>query len=175
MAAPRASTFSAPDSAIPAPNMPTQTSTTTHFTNSSAPERWLLYDATNQVLGRLASDIAMKLMGKDQPTYTPNAQTGAFVVVIHVEKLVVTGKKALNKTYEHYSGYPGGQKSIPYADLHERRPDAILREAVRRMLPKTILGRGMLSRLKIFTGAEHKHSAQQPVKVEQHKLESKSA
>jgi large subunit ribosomal protein L13 len=139
---------------------------TTHFTSKSAPERWLCYDATNQVLGRLASDIAMKLMGKDQPTYTPNAQTGAFVVVIHAEKAVLTGKKPLAKTYEHYSGFPGGQKSVTYADLHERRPDAIVREAVRRMLPKTILGRGMLSRLKIYTGAEHPHAAQQPVKVE---------
>jgi large subunit ribosomal protein L13 len=139
---------------------------TTHFTTQSATERWLLYDATNQVLGRLASDIAMKLMGKDKPSYTPNAQTGAFVVVIHAEKVAITGKKALNKTYEHYSGYPGGQKSVAYADLQERRPDQIVREAVRRMLPKTILGRGMLSRLKIYSGPEHKHSAQQPVKVD---------
>lgn len=139
---------------------------TTHFTTSSAPERWLLYDASNQVLGRLASDIAMKLMGKDQPTYTPNAQTGAFVVVIHADKIAVTGKKAESKTYEHYTGYPGGQRSVPYADLKERRPDAVIREAVRRMLPKTILGRGMLTRLKIYSGGEHKHSAQQPVKVE---------
>ena len=139
---------------------------TTHFNQKSAPERWLLYDAPHQVLGRLASDIAMKLMGKDQPTYTPNGQTGAFVVVIHAEKVALTGKKALNKTYEHYTGYPGGQKSVSYADLAERRPDAVVREAVRRMLPKTILGRGMLSRLKIYAGAEHKHSAQQPVKVE---------
>lgn len=139
---------------------------TTHFTTTSAPERWLLYDGTNQVLGRLASEIAMKLMGKDQPTYTPNAQTGAFVVLIHAEKVVLTGKKAQKKTYEHYTGYPGGQKSVSYADLHERRPDAIVREAVRRMLPKTILGRGMLNRLKIYSGGEHKHSAQQPVKVE---------
>jgi large subunit ribosomal protein L13 len=142
------------------------TTSSTHFTSSSAPERWLLYDASNQVLGRLASDIAMKLMGKDKPTYTPNAQTGAFVVVIHAEKVALTGKKALLKTYESYSGYPGGQKSVSYADLHARRPDEVIREAVRRMLPKTILGRGMLSRLKIYAGGEHKHSAQQPVKVE---------
>jgi len=139
---------------------------TTHFTTISAPERWLLYDATNQVLGRLASEIAMKLMGKDKPTYTPNAQTGAFVIVIHAEKVAITGKKALLKTYEHYTGYPGGQKSVAYADLQARRPDEIIREAVRRMLPKTILGRGMLSRLKIYAGGEHMHSAQQPVKVE---------
>ena len=142
------------------------TTSSTHFTSTSAPERWLLYDASNQVLGRLASDIAMKLMGKDKPTYTPNAQTGAFVIVIHAEKVAITGKKALLKTYEHYSGYPGGQKSVAYADLQARRPDEIIREAVRRMLPKTILGRGMLSRLKIYAGGEHKHAAQQPVKVE---------
>ena len=156
-----ASTFSAPDSAVQHSNM-----STTHFTNTSAPERWLLYDASNQVLGRLASDVAMKLMGKDQPTYTPNAQTGAFVVVIHAEKIALTGKKAQLKTYEHYSGYPGGQKSVAFADLQARRPDEIVREAVRRMLPKTILGRGMLSRRKIYAGGEHRHSAQQPVKVE---------
>ena len=156
-----ASTFSAPDSAVHALNM-----STTHFTTESAPERWLLYDASNLVLGRMASDIAMKLMGKDQPTYTPNAQTGAFVIVIHAEKIAITGKKADLKTYEHYTGYPGGQKSVSYSDLQGRRPDAIIREAVRRMLPKTILGRGMLSRLKIYAGAEHPHSAQQPVKVE---------
>lgn len=161
MAAGRPSTFSGPDSALRAPIMPT-----THFTNITATERWLVYDATNQVLGRLASDIAMKLMGKDKPSYTPNAKTGAFVVVVNVEKIVVTGKKAQNKTYEHYTGYPGGQKSVTYADLSKRRPDEIVREAVRRMLPKTILGREMLSRLKLFVGPEHDHSAQQPVKAE---------
>ncbi|MBK7643750.1 MAG: 50S ribosomal protein L13 [Planctomycetes bacterium] len=139
---------------------------TTHFTNITATERWLLYDASNQVLGRLASDIAMKLIGKDLPSYTPNALTGAFVVVVNAEKIVVTGNKAQAKTYEHYTGYPGGQRSESYASLQKRRPDEIIREAVRRMLPKTILGRGMLSRLKIYSGAEHKHSAQQPVKVE---------
>jgi large subunit ribosomal protein L13 len=161
MGARRASTFCGPVSPVLAPIMPT-----THFTNITAPERWLLYDASDKVLGRLASEIAMKLMGKDQPTFTPNAKTGAFVIVVNAEKIAVTGRKAQSKTYEHYTGYPGGQKSVSYADLQQRRPDEIVREAVRRMLPKTILGREMLSRLKIFRGPEHEHSAQQPVKVE---------
>ena len=139
---------------------------TTHLTTASVPERWLLYDATDRVLGRLASEIAMKLMGKDLPTFTPNAKTGAFVVVIHAEKIAVTGTKAEKKTYAHYSGYPGGRKEVAYDNLQERRPDEIVRLAVRRMLPKTILGREMLRRLKIYSGADHPHAAQQPVKVE---------
>ena len=139
---------------------------TTHFTTRSARERWLLYDATDKVLGRLASDIAMKLMGKDQPSFTPNAKTGAFVIVVNAEKVALTGRKAEAKTYEHDTGYPGGPKSVSFADLQARRPDEIIREAVRRMLPKTILGRELLSRLKVFKGPEHEHSAQQPVKVE---------
>lgn len=139
---------------------------TTHFTTSGVTERWLVYDATDQVLGRLASDIAMKLMGKDQPTYTPNAKTGAFVVVVNAEKVAITGSKSEQKTYAHYSGYPGGRKEVAYEDLKARRPDELIRLAVRRMLPKTILGREMLRRLKIYSGAEHPHAAQQPVKIE---------
>lgn len=139
---------------------------TTHFTTAGVTERWLVYDATDQVLGRLASDIAMKLMGKDLPTYTPNAKTGAFVVVVNAEKVAITGTKSESKTYAHYSGYPGGRKEVAYESLQERRPDEIIRLAVRRMLPKTILGREMLRRLKIYRGADHPHSAQQPVKTE---------
>lgn len=156
-----ASTFSAPDSAVHALNM-----STTHFTTESAPERWLLYDASNLVLGRMASDIAMKLMGKDQPTYTPSEMNGAFVVVVNAEQVRTTGKKDQVKQYFHYSGYPNGRKEIDFADLQSRRPDEIVRQAVKRMLPKNTLGRDMLRRLKIYAGTDHPHMAQQPVKVE---------
>jgi large subunit ribosomal protein L13 len=128
--------------------------------------RWLLYDASKFTLGRLAAQIAMNLMGKDRPTYTPSEKNGAFVVVIHAEKIRTTGKKAGDKVYAHYSGYPGGRKEVPYARLQERRPEEIVRLAVKRMLPKTALGHDLLSRLKIYAGAEHPHSAQQPENVE---------
>lgn len=136
---------------------------TTHIHNGSAPERWLVYDATDRVLGRMASDIAMKLMGKDQPIYTPNVKTGAFVVVVNADKVKITGKKSEQKTYAHYTGYPSGRKEVDYSDLQGRRPEEIIRLAVRRMLPKTILGRQMYTRLKVYSGPQHPHAAQQPV------------
>ena len=128
--------------------------------------RWLLYDASKFTLGRLAAQIAMNLMGKDRPTYTPSEKNGAFVVVVNAEKVKTTGKKADVKVYAHYTGYPGGRKEVPFARLHERRPDEILRLAVKRMLPKTALGHDLLSRVKIYAGPEHPHSAQQPEIVE---------
>jgi large subunit ribosomal protein L13 len=143
---------------------------TTHVRSAdlegSASGRWLLYDASQFVLGRLAAQIAMNLMGKDRPTYTPSEKNGAFVVVIHADKVKTTGKKADVKVYAHYTGYPGGRKEVAFARLKERRPDEIVRLAVKRMLPKTALGHDLLSRLKIYSGAEHPHSAQQPEIVE---------
>jgi large subunit ribosomal protein L13 len=139
---------------------------TTHVRSADLKERWLLYDASQFTLGRLAAQIAMNLMGKDQPTYTPSELNGAFVVVVNAENVRTTGKKDQAKQYFHYSGYPNGRKEIDFADLQSRRPDEIIRQAVKRMLPKTNLGRDMMRRLKVYGGADHPHMAQQPVKVE---------
>ncbi len=127
--------------------------------------RWWLVDADQKVVGRLASDIAMILMGKHRPTYTPHVDTGDFVVVINAEKVVFTGRKWEQKTYTWYTGYPG-QKSETAAQWRQRHPERILREAVRRMLPKNKLGRKMLAKLKIYAGPEHPHQAQQPEPLE---------
>src|SRR4030042_2764317 len=118
-------------------------------------QRWWLVDATDKVVGRLASDIALILMVKDNPTYTPHVDTGDFVVVIHAEKVVFTGNKWDTKQYTRYTGYPG-LKSESAAKRMQRKPEMILREAVRRMLPKNKLATKMLSKLKIFTG-DHTH------------------
>jgi len=139
---------------------------TTHVRSADLAERWLLYDASQHTLGRLAAQIAMNLMGKDTPNYTRSEMNGAFVVVINAEQVRTTGKKAEQKQYFHYTGYPGGRKEIDFADLQERRPAEIVRLAVKRMLPKSTLGRDMQRRLKIYAGPDHPHSAQQPVKVD---------
>lgn len=123
--------------------------------------KWWLVDATDKVVGRLASDIAVVLMGKHRPTYTPHIDTGDFVVVTNVEKIVFSGKKWDQKRYTWYTGYPG-QRSETAADRREKKPEMILEEAVRRMLPKNKLGRKMLSKLKVYVGSEHPHQAQQP-------------
>lgn len=124
-------------------------------------QKWWLVDATDKVVGRLASDIAVILMGKHRPTYTPHVDTGDFVVVVNVEKVMLTGNKWGQKTYQRYSGYPG-LKVETAEEVRQRHPDRILREAVRRMLPKNRLGRKMLSKLKLYVGADHPHQAQQP-------------
>jgi large subunit ribosomal protein L13 len=123
--------------------------------------KWWLVDATDKVVGRLASDIAVILMGKHRPTYTPHVDTGDFVVVINAEKVVFTGKKWGHKEYTWYTGYPG-QKSESAAKRRQRKPEMILHEAVRRMLPKNKLARKMLSKLKIYAGDQHPHQAQKP-------------
>jgi large subunit ribosomal protein L13 len=122
---------------------------------------WWLVDATDKVVGRLASDIAVILMGKHRPTYTPHVDTGDFVVVINADKVVFTGKKWQQKQYTWYTGYPGLRKETA-ARRMQRKPEMILREAVRRMLPKNKLAVKMLSKLKIYTGDQHPHQAQQP-------------
>ena len=127
--------------------------------------QWWLVDATGKVVGRLASDIAVILMGKNKPTYTPHVDTGDFVVVTNVEKVVFTGKKWEKKQYTWYTGYPG-QKSESAARRMERKPEMILHEAVRRMLPKNKLATKMLSKLKLYVGSEHPHQAQQPEPIE---------
>jgi len=125
------------------------------------PQNWWLVDASDKSVGRLASEIAVILMGKDKPSYTPHVDTGDFIVVVNAEKVTFSGKKWEQKTYTWYTGYPG-QKSITAEKRMEKAPELILQEAVRRMLPKNKLGRVMLSKLKVFTGGDHNHQAQNP-------------
>ena len=128
-------------------------------------QRWWLVDASDKVVGRLASDIAMVLMGKHRPTYTPHVDTGDFVVVVNAEKVQFTGKKWQQKLYRWYTGYQGLKTETAEHRLN-RRPELIIEEAVRRMLPKTRLGRVMLDKLKVYAGSEHPHQAQQPETLE---------
>ena len=121
---------------------------------------WKVVDADGQVLGRLATQVATFLMGKHKPTYVPHMLTGDFVVVLNASKIKVTGLKAEQKIYKRYSQYPGTLKEIPYSRMHERQPTRIIELAVKGMLPKNKLGRQMMTRLKIYAGAEHPHEAQ---------------
>jgi large subunit ribosomal protein L13 len=123
---------------------------------------WYVVDASKEVLGRAATRIARILQGKDRPTYSPNVWTGSFVVVVNAEKIQATGDKEQKKVYDWYSGFHGGHKHRTLGDMRQRKPDMILRRAVRRMLPKSRLGRRMLSALKIYAGPEHPHGAQNP-------------
>ena len=125
-------------------------------------QRWHLVDGEDQVVGRLASRLARVLMGKHRPEYTPHMDTGDYVVIVNAAKVRFTGRKAADKRYFHYTGYAGGLRERTVADLLERKPEEILRLAVRRMLPKTSLGRQMITKLKIYPGAAHPHEAQQP-------------
>jgi large subunit ribosomal protein L13 len=125
-------------------------------------KRWFVIDATDKVVGRLAVQIANILRGKHRPEYTPHTDTGDFVIVINAEKVRFTGKKWDTVTYEAYSHYPGGLRSVKARDVLARHPDRILREAVKRMVPRTPLGRRQMTKLKIYAGASHPHQAQQP-------------
>ena len=124
-------------------------------------QKWLLVDASDKVVGRLASDIAVILMGKHRPEYTPHVDTGDYVVVVNVEKVVYTGNKWEQKRHTWYTGYTGLRSETAGA-RRDKQPERILREAVRRMLPKNKLGRKMLAKLKLFVGPNHPHQAQQP-------------
>ncbi len=128
--------------------------------------KWVLVDAENAVLGRFASKIAPILMGKTKPIYTAHVDTGDYVIVINAEKIRVTGKKAQMKEYDYYTHFPGGHKYVSFADMMARKPEEVIRLAVRRMLPKSKLGKVMLKKLKVYRGAEHEHQAQQPEKIE---------
>ena len=139
---------------------------TTLATPASRVQRWRLVDADGQVVGRLASRLAMILMGKDKPIYTPYVDTGDFVVVVNCEKVAFTGTKWTDKVYRHHSGWIGGLKETTAERLRARHPDRILRLAVQRMLPKGKLGKHMLMKLKIYAGAEHPHAAQQPERMQ---------
>jgi large subunit ribosomal protein L13 len=133
--------------------------------NGEIEQKWLLVDATDKVVGRLAAEIATILMGKHRPTYTPHTDTGDYVVVVNVENIYFSGKKWEQKKYAWYTGYTR-QRTISAGDRRERKPELILTEAVRRMLPKSKLGRAMLAKLKVYAGPDHPHSAQQPEPTE---------
>ena len=127
---------------------------------------WLLVDAAERPLGRVAVKIADALRGKDRPTYTPHVDTGVFVVVVNADKVKLTGRKEDQKLYQRYSGWRGGLKKVPASAVRERHPDRMIKQAVKGMLPGNTLSRGMLSRLKVYAGATHPHEAQQPRAVE---------
>ncbi|MDX6643480.1 MAG: large subunit ribosomal protein [Solirubrobacteraceae bacterium] len=127
---------------------------------------WVLVDAADQTLGRLATQLADILRGKRKPRYTPHVDVGDFVVVINAEKIAVTGNKRADKRYYRHSGYPGGLKSRTLGDMLERRPEEVIRKAVRGMLPRNRLARKQLTKLKIYAGPEHPHAAQKPEPLE---------
>ena len=128
-------------------------------------QQWWVVDATGKSVGRLASDIAVILMGKHRPTYTPHVDTGDYVIVINAERVEFSGKKWDQKVYTRYTGYPG-LRSETAGSLRQRAPERVLHMAVRRMLPKNKLARQMLAKMKIFVGSEHTHQAQQPKEIE---------
>jgi large subunit ribosomal protein L13 len=123
---------------------------------------WYVIDASGKVLGRLASEVARRLRGKHKPIFTPHVDTGDYIVVVNVDKLRVTGRKAENKLYINHSGYPSGLYKTTFAKLHKRFPDRVLELAVKGMLPKGPLGYAMLRKLKIYAGPDHPHAPQQP-------------
>ncbi len=123
---------------------------------------WFIVDAKDQILGRLASQIAHRLRGKHKPEFAPHMDNGDFIVVINCEQIKVTGNKLKNKQYHHHSGYVGGLKSITLEKQLQKKPEEVIREAVKGMLPRNSLGRNMLKKLKIYVGTEHPHTAQNP-------------
>jgi large subunit ribosomal protein L13 len=127
---------------------------------------WYVIAATEMVVGRLAAQIAPILMGKHRPTYTPHIDTGDYVIVTNVEKVVFTGNKWQQKMYQWYTGHPGGQKEEAAWKLHQRHPDRILRLAIQRMMPKSKMGRHMMAKLKLYSGPQHPHQAQAPIPLE---------
>ncbi len=133
---------------------------------SEVEKKWYLVDAENRILGRLASQIAIRLRGKHKPIFTPHADTGDFVVVVNAEKVAMTGQKWDKKIYYRHTGYIGGLKEITARKLRDKKPEEIIRFAVRRMLPKNSLGRRQIKKLKIYAGPEHPHQAQKPEKLE---------
>lgn len=127
--------------------------------------KWYVVDATGMVLGRLASQVAAVLRGKNKPTFTPNVDTGDYVIITNCDKVVLTGRKLEQKFYRYHTGYVGGLKEIRYSKMMETKADFVVYEAVRGMLPKSPLGRQMIKKLKVYKGAEHGHEAQKPVEL----------
>jgi large subunit ribosomal protein L13 len=129
-------------------------------------QRWLVVDAQDQVLGRLATRLARILSGKEKPVFTNHVDTGDFVVVVNAEKIRLTGQKLDDKIYYRHSGYPGGIKGMSAREMLERKPEQVVKTAVKGMLPKNRLGTKMLSKLKVYAGPEHPHEAQKPERIE---------
>ena len=127
---------------------------------------WFVVDATDKVLGRVATEVALRLRGKHKPEYTPHVDTGDHIVIINAEKIAVTGNKEEDKIYYRHTGYPGGIKDVNVRELREKAPTRILENAVRGMMPKNALGRAMFKKLHIYAGSEHRHTAQQPQVLE---------
>ena len=127
---------------------------------------WFVVDASGLTLGRLASQVASVLRGKHKPTFTPNVDTGDFVIVLNSDKVVLTGKKLEQKMYTYHTGYIGGLKQTPYKDMMAKKSDLAVYEAIKGMLPKNSLGRQMITKLRVYKGAEHNHQAQQPKVLE---------
>ena len=128
--------------------------------------QWYVVDAEGQVFGRVASQVANILRGKNKPIYTPNVDTGDYVIIINADKIVMTGKKLDQKLYRRHSGYISGMKEIPYRRLMETKPELVVYEAVRGMLPHNSMGRTMIKKLRVYKGAQHDHAAQKPVAIE---------
>jgi len=123
---------------------------------------WYVVDASDQILGRLASEVARRLRGKHKPEYTPHMDTGDYIIVVNAEKVQVTGRKRTDKVYYHHTGYTGHMKSITFDKLLQKAPERIIEKAVKGMLPKNPLGRAMFRKLKVYAGPGHRHTAQQP-------------
>ncbi len=130
------------------------------------PKKWHVVDAEGKALGRVASEVAMVLMGKHRPEYTPHVDTGDFVIITNAKKIGLSGRKAEQKLKMRYSSYPGGLKAESYGQVRERRPEKLVEDAVRRMLPKNRLGRVMLTKLKVYPGADHPHAQCNPTPLE---------
>ena len=127
--------------------------------------KWYVVDATDMVLGRLASQVAMVLRGKNKPTFTPNVDTGDYVIIINADKVRLTGKKLEKKYYRYHTGYIGGLKEVQYKKLMAEKPEFVVYKAVKVMLPKNAIGRTMIKKLHVYAGNEHNHQAQQPVEL----------
>ncbi len=134
--------------------------------NDQVERKWHIVDADGAVLGRLAAKIAPILMGKTKPVYTPNVDAGDYVIVLNAEKIAVSGKKAQTKHYQRYTSYPGGQKLTAFDEMMKKKPEKVVELAIKRMMPKTKLGKKMMKKLKIYSGSEHQHSAQKPQVLE---------
>ena len=132
------------------------------FKQSEIEQKWFVIDANGQTLGRIASQVAHVLRGKHKPMFTPNADAGDFVIVVNADKIKVTGKRAEQKEYFHYSGYPGGDVFEKFKDILKTKPERIIEHAVKGMIPHTRLGRKIFKKLKVYVGAEHPHAAQKP-------------
>lgn len=139
---------------------------TTYVNKATAKKEWVVIDAENQVVGRLAAKVAKLLRGKYKPSFTPHVDCGDNVIIINAEKIVLTGNKMTDKVYRRHTGYPGGQRTTTPAELMKRFPERILKHAIEGMLPKNRLGRAVAKNLYIYVGSEHKHAAQQPKTID---------